>query len=84
MTDSDFNFDNNSSSPVASLNSPVVHHVRERRTKSHHDCSTSGRTSEEPAMRASPLTAITALGSALGVPVYGQYGTMVGLASAPL
>ena len=34
-------------------------------------------------MRASPLTSITALGSALGVPIYGQYGTMVGLAERP-
>lgn len=53
--------------------------LRELRTKSYHDYSTSGRTNEEPAVHASPITAITALVSALGVPVYGQYGTIVGL-----
>lgn len=80
MIDSDFNFDSTSSSLIVSADSPVVDYARERRIKSYHDCSTSGRINEEPIVHASPLTVITALGNAIGVLVYGKYGTIVGLA----
>lgn len=79
MIDCDFNSNSTSSSPVVSANSLVVDHIRESRTNSHHDYNTSGRTNEEPAVGASPFTAITGLRSVLGVPVYGEYETMVGL-----
>ena len=36
------------------------------------------------ALHASPLTVVVALGDAIGVPVYGQYGTIVGLAERSL
>lgn len=80
MTDSDFNSDSTSSSPVVSVNSPVVDNARELRTKSHNDCSTLSQNNEELTLRASPIGSIVALGNALGVPVYDQYGTIVGLA----
>lgn len=80
MTDSDFNSSSTSSNLVVSAHSPVVDLTRERRSKSHHDYSTSGRATEESVVHASPLTAITTLGHALRVPVSDQYGTMVGLA----
>lgn len=67
MIDSDFNSDSTSSSPVVSANSPVVDNIGERRTKSHHDYRTFGKTKEELTVRAFVL-------------VYGQYGTVVGLA----
>ena len=51
MTDSDFNSDSTSYNPIASLNSRVLDHVREHRTKSRHDCSTSNRINEEPTIR---------------------------------
>lgn len=81
MIDSDFNSDSTSSSSVGPVNSPVVDSARELRTKSQNDCSTSRRNNEdEPALRASPLGAVVALGNALEMSVFGQYGTMVGLA----
>lgn len=69
------NSDSTSSSLVVSADSPVVDYARERRIKSYHDCSTSGRINEDPIVHASPLTVITALGNAIGV-----LGTMVGIA----
>lgn len=80
MSDSDFNSGSSSSSRVVSIDSLVVDNARELGTKSHNDYSTFGRTSAEPTLHASPLTTVVAFGNALGVPVYGQYGTMVGLA----
>ena len=74
MTDSDVNSDSTSSSSIELVNSPAVN----VRKKSQNDCSTSGR--DEPALHASPLGVVVGLGNALEVPVYGQYGTMVGLA----
>ena len=78
MTYSDFNSDSTSSSHVTSLNSPIVDIISERRTKNRHECSTSGRTNEEPALRTSPIGSVVALGNSVGVPIYSQYGTMVG------
>lgn len=79
MTDSDINSDSSSSRSVGYVNSPVIDHARELRTKSQNDCSTSVKCDDEPALRASPLGVVVGLGHVLGVPVYDQYGTMVGL-----
>lgn len=81
MFDSDLSFDCSlSSSPVVSASTLVIDNDFERRTKNRHDCSTSGRDTEEPALRVSPLGSLVALGDALGVPTYDQYRTMVGIA----
>lgn len=81
MTDSNFNYsDSTSSSPIASLNSPIVDTPILRRTKRHYDFSKSGRAIEEPVVHASPFTVVVALRNSNGVPVYGQYWTMVRLA----
>lgn len=69
-----------SDSPVVSATTPIVDSAKELRTKSHNDYSTSERTLNEPALHASPLTASRIFGEAMGVPVSGQYGTMMGLA----
>lgn len=76
ITDSDFNSNSStSSSPLVSASSPVIDIDNERRTKNRHECSTFDRTNEEPALRASPLGAVVALGDALGAP----HRTMMGL-----
>lgn len=62
MTDSDNNSDSTSSSRVVSDNSPLEDTARELRIKSHNGCSISGRHNNEPALRASPLGAVVALG----------------------
>ena len=79
MTDSDVNSDSTSSSSIELVISPIIDVSRELRTKSQNECSTSGRPNAEPAC-ASPLGVVVGLGNALGVPVYDQYRTMLGLA----
>ena len=73
MTDSDINSDNDTSNSIELIDSPVVDISKELRSKSHHDCSTSGRPDSESPLRASPLGALVNLGQALGVLVYSQY-----------
>lgn len=80
MIDDNVSSGTSTSSHVVSASPPVVDLTRERRRKSSHDCSTSSRALEELVLHASPLTIVMALGDAIGVPVFDQYETMIGLA----